>query len=349
MGLELTSLTHAYGALKVLDDVSLTVESGELVCLLGPSGCGKTTTLRLAAGLEPMQQGSVSIGGQVVADPEKYLPPENRKIGYLFQDYALFPHLNISDNVAFGLEDMPVSERDGRIDEVLKLVGLSQRAEQYPHMLSGGQQQRVALARALANGPEIVLLDEPFSGLDAALRSQVRDQTLHILKKAGVATLMVTHDPEEAMFMADRIALMREGQIEQVGPPDQLYENPVSAFVTTFFGEINQVDSVIGRGKTVATPFGTVLTENGKKGDEVTVLIRPEGLRLSKVGVTPDSVVATVQTARFLGRGSLIHLKTKDGLHFHARMPGRFLPGEGEKVAVFINPAQSFVFPRNME
>ena len=217
--LVMACVSHAYGDLLAVDDFSLTVQSGELVCILGPSGCGKTTALRLAAGLEHLQNGRISMAGREVAGPDTDVPPEDRNVGLVFQDYALFPHLDVQANVAFGLTRMAAKARRARVDEVLSQVGMQSYGKAYPHELSGGQLQRVALARALAPKPRVVLLDEPFSGLDRALRNQVRDVTLHVLKQSGAATLMVTHDPEEAMFMADRVALMRRGRIAQVGHP----------------------------------------------------------------------------------------------------------------------------------
>ncbi|MGE5766512.1 MAG: ABC transporter ATP-binding protein, partial [Bacteroidota bacterium] len=273
-------VSHAFGELLAVNDLSLALERGEVVCLLGPSGCGKTTALRVAAGLEILQQGRVLIDGAVVAGEGREVPPEARSVGLVFQDYALFPHLSVADNVAFGLRRLPGAERRQRVAEALELVGMAASAAAYPHMLSGGQQQRVALARALAPRPRVMLLDEPFSNLDARLRQQVRDDTLHVLKRSGTTTLMVTHDPEEAMFMADRIALMRAGRIVQLGTPANLYYQPAEAFVASFFGEINILQGVVKAGE-VATPFGAVGAGGLADGTAVEVLIRPEALHLT--------------------------------------------------------------------
>jgi len=358
LGLKLDSISHRFDEQLAVDNLSLSIDNGELVCLLGPSGCGKTTTLRLAAGLEDLQIGAISIGGRLVADGKSALPPEQREIGFLFQDFALFPHLTVADNVSFGLTKMTAAEMDQRVGEVLTQVGLESRVDSYPHMLSGGQQQRVALARALANKPNLVLLDEPFSGLDSALRSQVRDQTLHLLKKSGVSTLMVTHDPEEAMFMADKIALMRDGRVVQFGPPEDLYCRPVDEFVATFFGEVNRFEGVADSHGEVATPFGPLKTHDLKENSPVTVLIRPEALHLvpitdQKKGrenfawleASEETGVAEVMASRLLGRTSLIHLRVSKDLHFHARMSGSFLPEEGTRLRVELDLAQTFVFP----
>jgi iron(III) transport system ATP-binding protein len=350
--LTLEHISHAYGRLLAVDDVSLEVEPGEMVCLLGPSGCGKTTVLRIAAGLERLQKGRVLLDGEVAADGHVSLPPEKRSVGLVFQDYALFPHLSVTDNVLFGLSAVAAPERATRAREALRQVGMSDYAEAFPHMLSGGQQQRVALARALAPHPRIMLLDEPFSGLDTALRNEVRDEALHILKSHGAATLMVTHDPEEAMFMADRIALMKDGRFAQIGTPTELYFQPTSAFAAAFFGDINRFEAAVGGGK-VATPLGDIPAEGFADGARVEVLIRPEGLQLQSdlAEGASGQAVAEVVESRLLGRSSLIHLTAagrgagSEAIHLHARAPGHFLPPVREKLAVSLDPKQTFVFP----
>ncbi len=328
--------------------MSLTVKAGELVCLLGPSGCGKTTVLRIAAGLERLQEGRVVMDDRTIADKARDTPPEDRSVGLVFQDYALFPHLTVAANVAFGLSGVAAGSKQERAMAALRQVGMKGQAEAYPHMLSGGQQQRVALARALAPQPKVMLLDEPFSGLDARLRNQIRDETLHVLKAAGAATLMVTHDPEEAMFMADRIALMRDGRLIQMGAPTELYFAPVDSFVAGFFGDINRLKGEVRAGK-VETPFGDVSAGSLPDGREVEVLIRPEALTLRPRGqASKEEGSARVMAARLLGRTSLVHLSVDNGgreAHLHARIPGRFLPEENEVMAVHLDRGQTFVFP----
>lgn len=233
-GLTFEGVSHAYGDTKVLRDVYLSVKEGEILCLLGPSGCGKSTTLRTAAGLEPITAGTVSIGEEILTQPGRTAAPETRRVGYVPQDYALFPHLTVAQNVGFGL-DRNDPHRVERITELLNSVELPNYSDAYPHMLSGGQQQRVALARALAPNPAVMLMDEPFSGLDATLRGDVRARTVEILRRAGVPTLIVTHDGFEAWEVADTIAVMKEGKIVQTGTPEDLMQRPVNEFVASFF------------------------------------------------------------------------------------------------------------------
>ncbi len=348
-GLHVHGVHHAYDGVEVLDNVSLTVPAGELVCLLGPSGCGKTTLLRLAAGLEKLQKGQITIAEKVVAEPGRQLAPEHRRVGYMFQDYALFPHLTILDNVTFGLFRRPRPEARQRALEMLDQVGMRDQAEKHPHMLSGGQQQRVALARVLAPEPRLVLLDEPFSGLDTNMRARIREETLSVLRQSGVATLMVTHDPEEAMFMADRIAVMRASRIEQVGRPVEIYFHPANAFVTTFFSDVNRLPGVVRDGG-VETPFGRLEAGGHSNGDQVQVLIRPEALHLAWAGEDQRARnVARVRAARLLGRSTLIHLDI-DGLegtplHIHSRVPMHVGFGEGDAVTVTLDVSQAYIFP----
>ena len=353
--LALHRVTHRYGRTAAVDDVSLTIGAGEIVCLCGPSGCGKSSLLRIAAGLEPLQAGAVRVGGRLVADERGAVPPEKRGVGLVFQDYALFPHLSVLDNVRFGLSGLSGEAQKARALETLGQVGMAEHAGSFPHQLSGGQQQRVALARALAPNPAVLLLDEPFSGLDARLREQVRDETLHVLKRNGAATMLVTHDPEEAMFLADRIALMRAGRIVQIGSPIDLYTRPADSYAASFFGEVNRLGGV-ARGGAVDTPVGSVPAAM-VEGSAVEVLIRPEALKLSvgdgsgdagPGGTVASRVMARVMAARLLGRSSLVHLDVPDGMggavHLHARVPGPFLPPEESLVSISLDRSQVFVF-----
>lgn len=349
--LSLREVHHTFATNQVVKGIDLNIAPGEVVCLLGPSGCGKTTLLRIAAGLEVLQDGAVSLDGNPIAAPGKrHVPPEKRNVGLAFQDSALFPHLSVLENVTFGLKHLPSRERRARAVELLTQLGMANYIETYPHMLSGGQQQRVALARALAPTPKLMLLDEPFSSLDARLRDRIRDDTLHVLKKLGSATLLVTHDPEEAMFMADRIALMRDGRIIQTGTPRELYCAPIDPFVVTFFGEVNELSGTVHDGK-VQTPVGAVDASWLEEGSEAQIMIRPEALRIKERDLPAEAHSHShVVMAKLLGRTSLIHLCAhgEDGqeAHLHARVPGVFLPQEGQPIDIDLDHSQVFVFPR---
>jgi iron(III) transport system ATP-binding protein len=344
-GLILEGVSHRFGDLVAVDGVDLRVESGELVCLLGPSGCGKSTILRLAAGLERLQQGRVLIADREVASTTTNLPPEERGVGLVFQDYALFPHLKVLDNVAFGLDRLAPAERRKSALEMLERVGMAVNADTYPHTLSGGEQQRVALARALAPRPGLMLMDEPFSDLDIRLRDHIRDETLDLVKAQGISTLLVTHDPEEAMRMADRIALMRKGRIVQEGTPGQLYSQPADAFAAGFFGEINILEGIV-EAKHVVTPLGEVAANGLAEGSRVAVFVRPEGLAVAPAD--DREATATVALARPLGPFSLVSLRLDvGGAALESRLPVSVPPPEGARVRITLDSTKAFVFPRD--
>ncbi len=343
-GLNLRSISHHFGATQVLHDVSVAVAPGELVCLLGPSGCGKTTLLRLAAGLEPIQQGQVEIDETVVADGDagRPLPPEKRDVGLMFQDFALFPHMDVWRNIGFGVPSTKRAAREPWMTSALRTMHLEAHTHAYPHTLSGGQQQRVALLRALAPEPKVLLLDEPFSGLDVTMRAQIRAETLQVVKSTGVATLMVTHDPEEAMFMADRILVMNKGRIVQDGAPIDLYFKPADAFVTELFGQVNRVSTRIENGA-AETPFGRLPAAEHADGTAVQVLIRPEAIDL-KAAADGDGVEVNVTAARALGRSSVVLFTLPDGEQMQARIEGVFLPDAGSRVRATLKREQSHIF-----
>jgi len=342
IGLSLEHVSHAFDGPDVVRDVSLAVNGGEVACLLGPSGCGKTTLLRLAAGLEHLQRGRIAIGGRMVADGEAALHtlPEDRRVGLMFQDYALFPHLTVFDNIAFGLSDR-LRKRRRWVRVALERVGLADEASSYPHTLSGGQQQRTALLRALAPEPEVLLLDEPFSGLDVTRRASVREQTLGLLREAGIATLIVCHDPEEAMFMADHLLVMDAGEILQHGTPAEIYLHPANAFVAALFGPLNRLEASVSGGR-VDTPLGGFDAPGLAEGAPARVLIRPEGL---VVGPAANGARVTVVSARLLGRSSHLRLAIP-GIDepLQALVPGVFLPEPGSPVSADANRDHSFVF-----
>ncbi len=357
-GLRLTAITHAYGGPAVVHDASFDAPAGKLTSLLGPSGGGKTTLLRIAAGLEIVQHGRVAIGERVLADgnDHRHVPPEKRGIGLMFQDHALFPHLTVFENITFGLSD-PSPGRLQWVRDALARVDMAGFADAYPHTLSGGEQQRVALLRALAPEPRVLLLDEPFSDLDLTLRLQVREETLGLLKETGVTTLMVTHNPEEAMFMADHIVVMNDGRIIQAGVPMEIYFQPVNAFVAALFGQVNRFAAVVEGGR-VQTPVGRLVARGLSDGRQAHVLVRAEGLRLAVAGTNDPSAgapapernatPARVISAHLLGRSSHIHLGAAgpDGAEIvlHAHVPGVFLPEIGAPVSVSVDERQVFVF-----
>ncbi|MGE3911098.1 MAG: ABC transporter ATP-binding protein [Chloroflexota bacterium] len=350
-GLELRGVSHSYGSVRAVVDATLSVQPGEVVGLLGPSGCGKTTLLRVTAGLETLQQGEVQIAGRVVARPGASLPPEERGVGLVFQDYALFPHLTVVDNVAFGLGRLARQERVARALDVLGRVGLAELAGAYPHMLSGGQQQRVALARAVAPDPAVMLLDEPFAGLDRRLREQVRGDVLRLLREIGAAVLLVTHDPEEAMALSDRIVLLRAGHVEQAGTPADLYHRPATAFVARFLGETTVLSGTVQAG-VVATPLGPVPAPGLSDGQAVEIHVRPERLRVLPPEQAPDGAVrGRLQDVRLLGAVTALTVEiagaaTADGapVSIQALQMGPVSLAPGEPVAVLLDPAGAFVY-----
>jgi iron(III) transport system ATP-binding protein len=278
-------VTKRFGDVVAVDDADLTVSGGEIVALLGPSGCGKTTLLRTIAGFERPDAGRVEVDGRRVAGDGTWVPPEARRVGMVFQDYALFPHLRVTENVGFGL---PRHERSQRVPALLELVGLGALAERYPHELSGGQQQRVALARALAPSPGIVLLDEPWSNVDPQLRAELRQEVSAVLRPLGVTTVLVTHDREEAFSVADRIALMRDGRIVQVGTPEELYFSPATLWAARFVGAGNVLPGHVAEDG-IRTAIG-VVPANGADG-RVEVLVRPELVALAVDADGPGEVV----------------------------------------------------------
>ena len=285
--IRLEAVTKRFGETSAVADASLCVDRGEVVALLGPSGCGKTTLLRLIAGFERPDHGTVTVAGREVASPGAWVAPEARRVGMVFQDYALFPHLSVAANVGFGV---PRRERPARVPELLAVVGLSGLESRYPHELSGGQQQRVALARALAPSPELVLLDEPWSNVDPFLRETLRAEVAEIIRPLGVTVLLVTHDREEAFSLADRIALMRDGTIVQEGTAEELYFNPASRWAAEFVGAANVLAGLVVGGR-VETALGA-FPANGAPREHARVLIRPELLELEPSANGPAEVVA---------------------------------------------------------
>jgi iron(III) transport system ATP-binding protein len=337
MSVRLETVSKSFGLTQAVRAVSLEVRPGELLSVLGPSGCGKTTLLRLIAGFEKPDEGRVLVGENTVAGPGFWVEPELRRTGMVFQDYALFPHLDVKRNVAFGLERRPRAEREALTLSTLELVGLQHKADRYPHELSGGEQQRVALARALAPGPEVVLLDEPFSNLYASLRAGLRREVELILREAGASALLVTHDQEEALSLADRLAIMREGELVQVDAPEAVYRHPASRWAAQFVGEVNVIAGVAD-GEGVATELGIFDLPRTAQGP-VHVAVRPEQFELRK----GDRGNAEVVERQFRGHDVLYRLRHESGRTLLVQLPSLQLHEVGD--TVFVKPAESAVVP----
>ncbi len=328
----LSHVTRAYAGAPALDDVSLTAPEGKVLALLGPSGAGKSTILRLIAGLEPVDAGEIRLGDAIVSAPGARLPAEARRVGMVFQDFALFPHLTVGENVAFGLDKLARPERERQALRWLDRVGLKHRAHAYPHELSGGEQQRVALARALAPKPRAVLLDEPFSGLDPVQRAELREVTLGAL--ADTTTLFVTHDAEEALLVADRLVILKGGRLLQEAPPREAYDKPASVDAAAALGPINVFVGHAEAG-VVATPFGKVAAGHLVQGAAARIAVRAESLMLR-----PGNM-ARLRDLRPHGAHDLARIEAQD-LVWRALIPARM--GLGETVDVEIQTTGAFAF-----
>ncbi|MGV8840576.1 MAG: ABC transporter ATP-binding protein [Bauldia sp.] len=337
----LEGVEHAYDGVPSVRGVDLVIEPGEIICLLGQSGCGKTTLLRVIAGLERPIAGRVLLNDREVAGPNAFWPPEKRGVGLMFQDYALFPQMTILENVMFGLRALSRSEGEREARRLLERVGLERYASEYPHALSGGEQQRVALARAIAPRPSVLLMDEPFSGLDKRLRENVRDETLAVLRETKVTTILVTHDPEEAMQVADRIALMRRGRIAQIGPAEDLYDHPADLAAARVFSSINEVEAIVERGE-ARTALGRIVAANMPSGPAIAA-IRPQGIL---IGTSGEGVPGRVTARHFLGEVDLVEVAV-EGLEqpVRARVRGQRLR-PGDEVGVRVDPADVLLFAK---
>ena len=331
-------LRREYGPVVALDGLDLTIGPGELIALLGPSGCGKTTTLRLLAGLEDADAGQITVAGRDMT----HLPANKRDMGMVFQAYSLFPHMTVQQNVAFGLRlrREHAAKRDQRAIEMLELVGLSTQADRYPHQISGGQQQRVALARALAIEPQVLLLDEPLSALDAKVRAQLRDQIRRIQLEVGITTLFVTHDQEEALAIADRVGVMREGRIEQLAPPTEVYSRPATPFVAEFVGLSNRLAGTVSGSTVTVRGRDLPLVDHSIPAGPVTALVRPEAVTLaSDSSGESGPLVGTVIASTFLGATSRVTVDLGDTtiLAQLSTSDATALPA-GSRVALTIRP-----------
>ena len=334
--LSLRNISKRFGTVNALDNFNLDVGVGELVALLGPSGCGKTTALRVVAGLEQQDNGHVMVSGKDISD----MPAHQRNMGMVFQAYSLFPNLTVEENVAFGLHMRKVKKhlRLKKARELLELVGLDSHNKRFTHQLSGGQQQRVALARALAFEPEILLLDEPLSALDAQVRVNLREEIRRLQLSLGTTTLFVTHDQEEAMAVSDRVGVMNHGVLEQIDSPDTLYNKPSSTFVASFVGTMNRIPTQISNGMVEIFGIKVVALKRGQESGNVYALVRPESIDVSRVAGAGH---AKIITRSFMGASSLIICQTPDGSVIQALMPSHYSgdlhPGEEVNLHVTLN------------
>ena len=342
---EITNLSHTIGNNQILRNINFTLSKDSISCILGPSGSGKTSLLKLIAGLERVQNGSIKINSKEVSSKSKHLPTEKRNIGFLFQDYALFPHLTVKQNLEY-----PVNYKTSphTIDDIIKLIKLPNSLNKYPHELSGGEQQRVALARSIISNPDILLLDEPFSSLDLNLREDVRDDTLHLLQKSNVSVIIVTHDPFEAMFISNQINIMdTTGRIVQSGSPAELYNNPANSYVAEFFGETNRFEGVVKNAQ-IITPVGKISAPKELENKNVKIHIRPRGIKLNKQPTPVNGIKGTVMASKLMGSFSFIHLSVLDKdneiVHIHSHMPADFNPKQSSAVEIEIDEKQTFIF-----
>lgn len=339
--IDVQGVSKRYGDAIAVKGCDLQVPSGEILALLGPSGSGKTTLLRLIAGFERPEAGRILIGDLVVVNvgSSVWVPAERRGVGMVFQDYALFPHLSVADNIRFGLHHTTRQERQRRVDELLELTALTPHGSRFPHQLSGGQQQRVALARALAPRPRVILLDEPFNGLDPELRPQVRKEVAEILRRAGTAAILVTHDQDEALGMADQVAVIRGGELQQVGTPEDVYHHPATSFVARFVGQSDFVPGVVS-GHEVHTEVGVFPCLPNIPPGPVSVMIRHEA-----VSCRPGGTLATIEEREFLGGEILYRLRLPSGATIHLEQRNPVTWSVGHQVPVEIVLTHVIAFP----
>jgi iron(III) transport system ATP-binding protein len=339
--LELRHVSCAYGADRpAITDISFTAQEGEIICLLGPSGCGKTTTLRAVAGFEPVTAGEIRLEGRLVSAPGRLVPAEQRRIGMVFQEYALFPHLRVQENVAFGLRHLPAAERAAQAGQMLEMVGLTGLASRFPHELSGGQQQRVALARALVQKPVVLLLDEPFSNLDPDMAGKMREDLHDLLRRTKTTAILVTHDHDEAFAMADQIAVLNNGRLEQLDTPEAIYHTPSTPFVADFVGQADFIPGTIENG-TVQTEIGAFPNQAGhRSGARVVVMIRPDDIHVVPV----DKSFAHIVARRFHGSENLYTVGLPSGRVVHSSEPSTTVYPVGTPVELQVNATHTVLF-----
>lgn len=346
--LKLKQVSVAYDEKTVIEDVSITLDAGEIGCLLGPSGCGKTSLLRAIAGFEPVSNGRISLDGKVVSDDHQQLPPESRNIGMVFQDFALFPHLSVAKNIGFGLNKLPTSERDERINELLALTGLTAYKNHYPHQISGGQQQRVALARAMAPRPAILLLDEPFSSIDSELREQLAREVRSILKQDNITAILVTHDQIEAFAMADNIAVLGHGRLQQWDTAYRLYHNPCNRFVAEFIGQSVMLAGTVSGHQQIKTQLGLIegeLPDEISVGDKVDIVLRPDDV----LHDDDSELRLSVQSRAFRGAEYIYTLKLPEDGEIYCLVQSHHDHQAGEMIGIQLDLHHLAVFPRRSE
>ncbi|MHC4684775.1 MAG: ABC transporter ATP-binding protein [Planctomycetota bacterium] len=336
----LRGISKAFDGIPVIQDLSFEVSQGEILALLGPSGCGKTTTLRLTAGFERPDRGEISIQGRLVASPDFTLPPEQRSMGMVFQDYALFPHMTVAANIVYGLRDLEQWRQERVLTGMLELVGMEGYGGYYPYQLSGGQQQRVAVARALAPCPAALLLDEPFSNLDADMRSQMRLEVLSILRQAMTTAILVTHDQGEAFTLADRVGVLNQGRLEQLDIPEAIYHRPQTAFVARFVGQADFLRAEVKQGH-VVTELGSFTTNEPLPGTRLNVMIRPDD-----IDFIPDDQAKTVIVGReFRGSENIYSIRLESGQVIRSSQPSTAIYPLKQSVQVRANLDHVVIFP----
>ncbi|PRD40872.1 ABC transporter ATP-binding protein [Phyllobacterium phragmitis] len=340
--LTLEHISRRFGETLALDDVSFSILPGEIICLVGQSGCGKSSLLRIIAGVDTADSGRILLGGAQIAGGNRFVEPEDRNIGFVFQDYALFPHLSVEENVAFGLKKLPRRQAREQAAAVIARIGITALAKRYPHMLSGGEQQRVALARALAPKPRILLMDEPFSNLDRGLRERVREETITTLKALGTTVIMVTHDPEEALSAGDRVVLMQKGRVVQAATGYEIYDRPNSLYAAEFFCPFNKIPGIYRNGR-IETAIGAFPAALGLPEESPALAcIRPQAFRLAKPG---EGLPARIRHSSFLGEIEQLAIKL-DGVAepLYMRTTDRIEVKPGDHVHLTIQPSGVLAF-----